>query len=301
MSQRIIPNIWCNRNAEDVGSFYASVFENASSRVTARYPTEGLPDFQQSFAGEAVVVDVDIDGYRISLINAGNEFHPNPAISFLVTVDPLRFGGDEHAARGWINRAWTLLGEEGLVLMDIGEYSFSGLYGWVEDKYGVSWQLKLVDPAADPVPPITPTLLFGGAVQGKGDEAIELYTSLLPDSGVGRVVQYSVQGEADAQGSIRFVEFRLAGQGLAAIDSDVDRDFSFTPGLSLQVDCDGQDEIDRLWDALSAVPSAEQCGWLIDRFGVSWQIVPANMAELMQRPHAYEHMMRMKKLVIADF
>lgn len=301
MSQRITPNIWCDRNAEEAAASYASVFEGASYRVTGRYPSDGLPEFQREFAGQAVTVDVDLNGFRIALINAGSEFHPTPAISFLVNVDPRRFDGDEHAARGWINRAWTRFGEEGLALMDIGEYPFSGLYGWVEDPYGVSWQLKLTDPNAEPVAPIIPMLTFGGPVQGRALEAVELYTALLPDSGTVRVVEYPVTVFPDAGGDVTYADFRLAGQSFAVLDSPVDRDFAFSPGLSLQVDCDGQDEIDRLWQALSAVPAAEQCGWLTDRFGVSWQIVPSNMAALMQRPHAYEHMMRMRKLVIADF
>ncbi len=301
MSQRIIPNIWCDRNAEEVAAFYASVFDETSFRVTARYPTEGLPDFQREFAGQAVLVDVDLSGFRISLINAGSEFRPTPAISFLVSVDARRFGGDPLAARAWINRTWTRLGEEGLALMDIGEYPFSALYGWVEDKYGVSWQLKLTDPAREPVPLIIPMLTFGGPMQSKAKEAVELYTALLPDSGIDRVVEYPVTLIPDADDTVRYADFRLAGQAFGIMDSQVDQDFAFTPGVSLQVDCDGQEEIDRLWDALSAVPAAEQCGWLTDRFGVSWQIVPSNMAELMQRPHAYAHMMRMKKLVIADF
>ena len=85
------------------------------------------------------------------------------------------------------------------------------------------------------------------------------------------------------------------------MDSGVEQPFTFSPGVSLSVQCADQAEIDRLWDALSAVPEAEQCGWLVDRAGVSWQIVPANMAELMAKPDAFAHMMPMKKLIIADF
>ena len=86
-----------------------------------------------------------------------------------------------------------------------------------------------------------------------------------------------------------------------ATDFGADPAFLFSEGLSLEVQCEDQTEIDRLWDALSAVPDAEQCGWLKDRYGVSWQIVPENMAELMARPNAFERMLEMKKLVIADF
>ncbi|MGN8027421.1 VOC family protein [Microbacterium sp. 22242] len=301
MSQRITPNIWCDRNAEEVGAFYASVFDDTTSRVTGRYPDAGLADFPHEFAGQAVSVDVDIAGFRITLINAGSDFAPNPSISFLVNVDPRRFDGDERTARDWINRTWTRLGEEGMILMDIGEYPYSGLYGWVEDKFGVSWQLKLMDPEAPPAAHIVPMLTFGGEMRNKAREALALYTALLPESAVDRVAEHEVTVIPDVDEPVTYADFRLAGQPFAAIDSPVDQDFSFTPGLSLQVDCEGQEDIDRLWDALSAVPAAEQCGWLTDRFGVSWQIVPSNMAELMQRPQAFEHMMQMKKLVIADF
>ncbi|KJL22743.1 3-demethylubiquinone-9 3-methyltransferase [Microbacterium azadirachtae] len=300
MTQRIIPNIWCAGDAEEAGAFYASVFERASAQVVARYPEEGLSARQSAFAGQALTVDVSIGGYRLTLINAGDEFSPTSAISFVVCVDPRDFGGDEGAARAWINRAWTALGEDGRVLMDIGEYFFSGLYGWVEDRYGVSWQLKLMDPGAAPEPAIIPMLVFGGPLQRKAEEAVALYGELLPPSGIVRQVTYPVTEPPHVDVPITYTEFLLAGQLFASFDSPIDRDHPFTPGVSLQIDCSGQEEIDRIWSALSAVPEAEQCGWLVDRFGVSWQVVPAELGELMQRPDAYAHLMRMKKIVIAD-
>jgi predicted 3-demethylubiquinone-9 3-methyltransferase (glyoxalase superfamily) len=102
-------------------------------------------------------------------------------------------------------------------------------------------------------------------------------------------------------GGVMFSDFTLGNEWIAAMDSGVEQDFSFTEGVSLSVACADQEEIDRLWNALSSVPEAEQCGWCKDRFGVSWQIVPANMDELMQRPGAYQKMMDMKKIEIAGF
>lgn len=98
-----------------------------------------------------------------------------------------------------------------------------------------------------------------------------------------------------------FSDFTLNGQCFAAMDSAVAQPFSFSPGISIEVQCEDQAEIDRLWEALSAVPEAEQCGWLQDKFGVSWQVVPKNMGDLMARPGAFEKMLNMKKLVIEDF
>ncbi|MGW8482416.1 VOC family protein [Microbacterium sp. NPDC055903] len=300
MTQRIIPNLWFDRSAEDAGDFYASALPRASAVVTARYPDE-VPEWQRDFAGQALTVDVDIDGYQVTLINAGDEFRPNASISFMLNFDPLLHGGDREAAARALDDTWAALSASGNVVLDLGEYPFSPRYGWVEDRYGVNWQLMLTDPAGDPRPFVIPQLLFAGEVQGRAREAAEFYVSLFEDSGLGFVAEYPAATGPASAGEVMFGEFRIAEQWFAMMDSAVDRDARFTCGVSLEVRCADQREIDRLWGALSAVPEAEACGWLADRHGVSWQIVPEQMAELMRRPGAYEHMMSMKKLIIADF
>jgi predicted 3-demethylubiquinone-9 3-methyltransferase (glyoxalase superfamily) len=95
------------------------------------------------------------------------------------------------------------------------------------------------------------------------------------------------------------VEYELDGQHFLAINAGPQ--FKFSEAISFTISCEGQDDIDYCWERLSNVPQAEQCGWCKDRFGLSWQVVPRNMGELMKRPNAYAHMMQMKKLVIADF
>lgn len=300
MAQRIIPNIWFSRNAEEAGEFYTGVFDGATAIVAAHYPTE-LPDWQAEFAGKVLTIDLVIDNYLITLVNAGDEFNPNPAISFMLNFDPLFFGGDTDAARRRLDAVWTGLSEGGTVMMELGEYPFSARYGWVQDRFGVNWQLILTDPDGPPQPFVIPQLMFGGRAQGRAREAVDFYTSLFEDSGVAFLAPYEEDTGPAKVGDVIFGSFQLAGQAFAAMDSAVEQDFTFTPGVSLEVRCDDQAEIDRLWDALSAVPEAEQCGWLADRFGVSWQIVPANMGELMDRPGAYDALLGMGKLVIADF
>lgn len=290
--QRIVPNIWCQGNAYEVGKFYTATFPDTSMEVTAYYPEEGLPDFQKDFAGQPLVVDVTLSGYLLRLVNAGQDFRPTPAISFIINMNPADHGGED-LTRGEIMRMWEALTDGGQVRMPLGEYPHSLLYGWVEDAYGVNWQLMLSDPAAETRPPVTPQFLFTGE-NAQAQQAIELYTGLFPDSSTGMTLP---QGD---DGGIMFAEFTLAGQWFSAMDGGTIHNFTFSPGLSLEFDCADQQEIDSLWGALSAVPEAEQCGWLVDRFGVSWQIVPANMGELMQRPGAYQRMLKMKKIVIAD-
>lgn len=294
--QKIVPNLWFNGNAEKGGEFYASAFPHASAATTMHYPSEGLPDFQRSFAGKPLTVDVDIDGFVIRLINAGDDFAPTPAMSFMVNFDPSR----DTDARSHIDEVWQRLADGGQVLMELDEYPYSPRYGWVQDRFGVSWQLILTNPEGDPRPFIMPSLLFSGAAQNRAAEAIAEYTSLVPNSEAGMQSEYPEQTGPATAGALQFAEFTLAGQWFTAMDSGVEQPFSFTPGTSLEVRCADQAEIDRLWQALSAVPEAEQCGWLQDRFGVSWQIVPADMDELvLSSPKAYLRMLDMKKIEIA--
>lgn len=296
----IVPHIWCTRNAEDAGAFYASAFQNASSEVESRYPAEGLPDFQREFAGEPLTVALTISGTRFTLINAGDEFHPNPSISFLLNFDPVMFDGKEELARASLERLWGRLNDGGTALMELDAYPHSPLYGWVQDRFGVSWQLMLTDPSGAPRPFITSHLMFAANARGTATEAVEHYLRVFPDAERGTRIHYAQPEGSATTESVLFSDFRLGNRWFAAVDAPMEQDFTFTPGISFEVRCRDQREIDLLWDALSAEPDAEQCGWLVDRFGVSWQVVPDDLGELMTRPGAYQRLLEMKKIVIAD-
>ena len=99
---------------------------------------------------------------------------------------------------------------------------------------------------------------------------------------MGMVARYPAGMEPDKEGTIMFSEFTLNNQWFTAMDSARMHDFTFNEGVSLMVNCDSQEEIDYYWEKLSAVPAAEQCGWVKDKYGVSWQIAPANMNDLMK-------------------
>ncbi|MFT3661862.1 MAG: VOC family protein [Gordonia sp. (in: high G+C Gram-positive bacteria)] len=301
--QKIVPNIWFDGTAAEAAEHYARVLPDTSGRVLMRYPEEGLPDFQKALAGQPLTAEIVVGesaedgGCRIVLINAGPEFAPNESISFMLNFDPSR---DPDAA-ATLEAVWAGLGDGGEVLAELDEYPFSPRYGWIRDRYGVTWQLILTHPDGEPRPFVIPSLLFCGAAQNRAKAAIAAYTSLFDDSGVGMIVDYSTATGAVRADSVMFGDFRLAGQWFTAVDSPEPRDFSFTCGVSLQVNCADQAEIDRCWEALSAVPEAEQCGWCADEFGLSWQIVPEEMGSLMASPEAYGAMLAMKKIVIADF
>jgi len=149
---------------------------------------------------------------------------------------------------------------------------------------------------------IIPNLWFNHNAQ----EAVDYYTGVFPDSRIMSTIRYpgsAEEGLADFQlelaGQVLVIEFELRGIHFTAINAGPE--FKFTEAVSFAVPCQDQKEIDHYWEKLSSVPESEQCGWCKDQFGLSWQIVPANMDELMKRPGAYAKMMQMKKLVIDDF
>ena len=300
MGQKIIPNLWFDHTAKDAAEFYTSAFPNSSIVSTVYYPNsaeEGLADFQLDMAGKELTVEFEIEGQHFVNINAGPEFSFNPSISFMVNFDPSR---DERAGEH-LDALWEKLMEGGEALMALGEYPFSKRYGWVKDKYGLTWQLILTNPGGEPRPFIIPSLLFAGKNVNHAEEAIKFYTSVFRNSKAGLLAPYGKDtGPAKATARI-FGDFMLEGEWFAAMDSSEDQDVVFNEAVSFQVNCKDQTEIDYFWEKLSAVPESEQCGWCKDRFGVSWQIVPENMTDLMKKPDAFAKLMQMKKIIISDF
>ena len=149
---------------------------------------------------------------------------------------------------------------------------------------------------------ITPNLWFDGNAQ----EAVDYYASVFPDSKVVSTEYYPKSAEEglpdfakDMAGKVLTIEFELMGTRFTAINAGPE--FKFTEAISFAIGCKDQDEIDYFWEKLSTVPESEVCGWCKDQFGLSWQVVPKNLGELIKQPGAYAHLMQMKKIVIADF
>ncbi len=296
--QKITPNLWFNRNAKEAVDFYISVFKDSTILNTLNYPTEGLADFQKEFAGQPVAIDFELMGYRFTAINAGSEFVPNPSISFIVTIDPAR----DRDAEAHIKERWERLSEGGKILMPFQAYNFSKLYGWVEDRYGISWQLILTDPQGESKPSIIPVLLFVTDECESAEAATEFYFSLFKNTKRGKLVRYPKGIGSNKEGSVMFSDFMLEGQWFVAMDgSTKDHAFKFNEAVSLSIACKDQTEIDYYYDKLSHIPESEICGWCKDKYGVSWQVVPENAAALLQKPGAWQNMMNMKKIIIADY
>ena len=277
MDQRIIPAIWCDGTADEAARFYADVFREGS--VVEQAP--------------GLAATVSIHGFRLSLINGGDQYAPNPSLSCILNFDPLLFGGEDQA-RAYLDELYERLSGGG-VLMELGEYPFSPRYAWVRDRFGMTWQLMLTDPAGEPRPFILPSFMFGDANHANAEEATATWIALFDDARRGALRRYEEGGLMEA-GTIMFTDFTLRGTWMAAMDSGAFHDFTFTPGVSMIISCRDQEEIDRYWTGLSAVPEAERCGWCVDRWGVSWQVVPDNIAELMADAATREKILQMGKI-----
>jgi predicted 3-demethylubiquinone-9 3-methyltransferase (glyoxalase superfamily) len=260
--QGITPHLWFDTEAVEAARFYCETFPD--SRVTSVVRVPGTP------SGDVDTIAFELFGQPFMAISAGPLFRFNPSVSFSVACET----ADE------VDRYWERLSADGSVLMELGSYPFSERYGWTSDRYGLSWQVSLAADG-DAGQRITPTLMFVGDVCGRAEEAIRSYTSVFPDSGLDVLVPYGSGAAPNAEDAVMFASFRLTGQRFAAMDSALVHDFGFNESVSFLVNCDDQDELDRYSDALSAVPEAEQCGWVKDRFGLSWQIAPADLDRMM--------------------
>lgn len=292
--QKITPHLWFDKEAKEAVEFYTSVFPD--SKITNTTTLHATP------SGDTDIVSFELAGQSFMAISAGPLFKFNPSVSFFVNFDPSR---DKHARKN-IDNLWDSLSQGGTALMPLQQYPFSARYGWVQDKYGLSWQLILSNPEGEERPVIVPSLLFVGVVAGRAEEAINFYRSVFKDSRMGTIQRYGAGQEPDKEGTVMFADFLLHGQWFAAMDSAHRHDFAFNEAISLIVNCDNQEEIDYYWDKLSAVPEAEQCGWLKDRFGLSWQVAPSAMDEMLQNgtseqiARLTQAFLKMKKFDLAE-
>jgi predicted 3-demethylubiquinone-9 3-methyltransferase (glyoxalase superfamily) len=282
--QRIVPHLWFEKEAREATAFYASLFpDSAVTSVTTLHNTP---------SGDSDIVSFNLWGQKFMAISAGPYFKLNPSISFMVNFDPLFFGTSPTAAedaRRKLDEVWQKLSEGGTVLMPLDQYPFNPRYGWIQDRYGLSWQLLLGKPEGDPRPSIVPSLMFTGANAGKAEAAVDFYVSVFRNSRRGITSRYAAGQEPDKEGTLNFADFMLEGYWFAAMDSAREHKWAlsaqghigFNEAVSLMVNCADQKEIDYYWDKLSAVPEAEQCGWLKDKYGVSWQVVPKAMQQMM--------------------
>lgn len=280
--QKITPYLWFDTQAEEAANFYTSIFPNSKT---------GKVQHQ----GDAVLtVQFFLSGQEFAALNGGPMFTFNPSVSFYVVCE----------SEAEIDSIWNKLFAGGKALMALNKYPWSEKYGWVQDKYGVSWQLTLGKTAAVGQK-ISPVLMFTESQQGKAEEAINLYTSIFDNSGINLMARYE-EGEGDpAIGTIKHAQFHLGEHIFMAMDSSHSHGFEFNEAISFVVHCENQKEVDYFWDKLTANGGEEMmCAWLKDKYGVTWQIVPDELIQLISDPdparaqRAVGAMMQMRKIDI---
>jgi predicted 3-demethylubiquinone-9 3-methyltransferase (glyoxalase superfamily) len=265
----IVPHLWFDGQVRAATEFYTNLFPD--SEITATTVMEDTP------SGDALWYTFRLWGQDFQAIDGGPFFTPNPSVSFFVNVDPSRVPD----ARAEVDRIVGALSDGGTELMPLGEYPFSPHYAWVQDRFGISWQVMLTDPEGDPRPPIVPCLAFGDAAKAGAAAARARYLEVFEDAVPGTQFRFAdMELPADAppvpDDAVAYSDARLADTWFALMDAPGFPDV-FNEGISLMIRCDTQEEMDRYWADLSRVPESEQCGWCKDEFGLSWQVVPREM------------------------
>ena len=274
MKKQITPCLWFNNQAKEAAALYCSVFEK--SKITTQSP---------------IVTEIDVSGQKFILLDGGPMYHPTPAMSFCYICENVRE----------LEKIWDAFSKDGSILMPLNKYPRSEKFGWVTDKFGISWQLTL-GKLSDVGQKITPCLLFTGKQYGRVDEAIELYSSIFENVTVDGMLRYAANELPDKGGKVKHAQIDVDGQKLMLMESAAEHNFSFTEGVSLTLYCETQEEIDYYWEKFTENGEESMCGWLKDKFGVSWQIIPTILGKIMSNPakagKAAQAFMTMRKLNI---
>ncbi|MEI7883784.1 MAG: VOC family protein [Clostridia bacterium] len=260
--QKIVPHLWFDTQALEAAELYASLFDD--SKILNTTTLIGTP------SGDAQTVSFQLAGIEFAAISAGPIFTFNSSISLMVACE----------TKEEVNRLYDALIKGGSELMPLDTYDFSGWYAWISDKYGLNWQIMLVE-ELHAHKKIRPCLLFGMEVCGKAQVALDLYVSVFSESKVGYVNFYPEGGANDIRAKINYAELEVFDLEMVLMDHGYGGDATFNEAISFMIQCDDQNEIDYYWDKLSFVPEAEACGWVKDQFGLSWQIIPSSMGELL--------------------
>ncbi len=273
MKPSLYPCLWFDGKAQEAAELYTSLFRNSSIR-------ESNP----------MVTYFELDGNSFMALNGGPEYQPNASLSFYVTLeDPEE-----------LENIWNELMVEGEAFIPLGSYDWSEVYGWVQDRYGVTWQLSLGN-VTEVGQSIVPLFMFCGDQQGKAEDVISFYINVFPDSEEGFVARYE-PGQVKLDARVVHARFRLNDQLFMAMDSAVPQSFTFNEAISMVISCDTQEEIDHYWHHLTERGQEGVCGWCKDPFGVSWQVVPSMLGQLMSDPEKAPRVgaafMKMKKMDI---
>lgn len=262
--QKITPFLWFEKDMKKITDFYLSVFPG--SKVKNSGGLDNTP------SGHVSTATVEIYGLDFDFMTAGPYLPFKPTASFLIACDT-----SEEA-----DTLWSKLSATGKILMELSVYPFAEKYGWVQDQYGVSWQIMFSSQMKS-TQKVIPTLMFAGTVCGRAEEAVNFYTSVFHNSKTNYLVKYGPEDieKTEDKAVVKHAGFTIENCNMALMDSGRASPLSFEQAISFIVSCDTQAEIDYYWEKLTAGGKEIQCGWINDKFGVPWQIVPTRLGEMM--------------------
>jgi len=270
MNNNIFPCLWFDETAKEAAGLYCSVFEKSK-----------IDSISSS------VVTFELEGKKFMGLNGGKTFKLNPSISLYVSCESIIETDD----------LWNKLLAGGKELMPIDKYPWSDRYGWLQDKFGLTWQISIAEDE-DTKPKIRPSMLFTNKQFGRAEESINFYNSIFDNSSTELMIHYPL--EHLHAGKVLYSEFKLNCHDIIAMDGPGSHNFTFNEAFSFVVECETQQEIDYYWHELAEGGQEGMCGWLKDKFGVSWQVVPSKLADWMLEPERAERIsaafMKMKKL-----
>lgn len=257
--QTIIPHLWYDTEAKEAAELYVDLF---GGKIDWNYTITDTP------SGDAGLIQFQLGDMTLAAISAGPYFKLNESMSLMVNV----------ASKDDVSRLYETLSEGGRVLMPLGEYPFSPYYVWLEDRFGLSWQLSYA-PDLDKPYQFEICLLFSQDQVGLAQPMLDYYKDKLPQASVGQISYYG-EGEAPVEAAkLKYAKLLIGDQKIIAMDHGYGGVASFNEAFSLMVYVDSQEEADSWYEIVSAVPEAEICGWAKDQFGISWQIMPRILME----------------------
>lgn len=296
--QKITPFYWFDSNAEEAANFYTSIFPNSKINGLSHY-NKAFEEVSGKPAGSVSVVDFNLNGQQFLALNGGSYYKLTPAVSMFVQVDT-----EEDA-----EAIWNKLAEGAFVMMEFQQYPFAKKFGWLADKFGVSWQI-----IACGIPMhISQCMMFTQGNVGKAEEAAKYYVDVFskaPGTGwsnskIEDLARYA-EGEGDVVGYIKHGALTLAGETFKIMESSGPHKFGFSQATSFTVNVDTQEEVDYFYDTFAKDGEAQPCGWVLDKYGMAWQITPTILPKLTmgadeaKADKAAKAMFGMTKIIIKD-
>ncbi|MGX7203990.1 VOC family protein [Enterococcus pingfangensis] len=278
MEQQFGCCLWFDGQLAEAAAFYTSTFENSRIKDETYYITD-----EHGTIGDLLTITLDLAGCEFLLLNGGDTFKPTPAVSYVVNCE-----NEEQ-----LNRVWQELNQAGQTLMPLMDYPELGKYGWTNDRYGFSWQVRLEGTAQT----IVPCIMFANENFGLAQAAIDEWITVF-----GGKQNFAVKEDEH----LRAAGFQLRGQDLIIMDSPEKHAFDFSMGNSFYFYFNDQADIDHVWDAITAAGKEWPCGWMEDRYGVYWQTVNKQLLAWTNDPdpvkakRATQELYKMKKINLAQ-